>query len=110
MTVQKIKAYWYDDRGAPFGTLLRIVDAYCNPEAYDGAYEALAARVRLANPADTGIVVFKAELTQLLRGDRDGLHVAALGTAAAYDDGDDDAFLERLWRDLYPDEVLPARD
>ncbi|WP_328988811.1 hypothetical protein OG394_21535 [Kribbella sp. NBC_01245] len=103
----KIKEYWYKDRSVPFGTLLNLVDAYCNPEAYDGAYEALVQRARSSKPEDSDIRIFKAELTQLLQGDRDGLHPHALGTAAEYDDYDDTAFLARLWHDLYPDEPVP---
>lgn len=109
MTVQKIKAYWYDDPGASFGTLLRIVDTYCHPEADDDTYAALIRRAT-ARPDDAEMVTFRGELVRLLEGDREGLHPDALSTAAEYDDGDDDAFLERLWRDLYPNGPLPKRD
>jgi hypothetical protein len=45
----------------------------------------------------------------LLSGEADKLPEYALFTAAQYDDGSDEAFLRRLWRQLYGDEpVTPA--
>ncbi|WP_328988812.1 hypothetical protein OG394_21540 [Kribbella sp. NBC_01245] len=106
-TVSRVKGH--TDRGTPYGTLLRIVDTYCHPEADDDAYAALIRRAA-TRADDAEMVTFRGELVRLLEGDREGLRPEALSTAAEYPGGNDDAFLERLWRDLYPDEPLPKRD
>lgn len=104
----KIRRYWRDKLGAPFETLLRTVDLYCHPEAGDYAYEDLKRRAQSAAADDVEMRQFRSELSRLLQGDREGLKPFALATAAEYDDGTDDAFLRRLWTDLYPDEPVPS--
>ncbi|WP_328988813.1 hypothetical protein OG394_21545 [Kribbella sp. NBC_01245] len=47
---------------------------------------------------------------QTLLGDREWLHPQVLTEAAWYDDEDDTALLERLWRDLHPEEIVPGRN
>lgn len=96
--------YWRDNPDTPFGVLLDTVEAYCHPEAYDEAYDDLICRVR---EDDEGVRRFKEQLGAALR-DPAALPEDALFTAAQYGDGSDEAFLRRLWRDLYPDEPIPA--
>jgi hypothetical protein len=52
------------------------------------------------------MAVFKADLRQALR-DPGLLPGDELFEAVEYADGSDEAFLRRLWRDLYGDEPLP---
>ncbi|WP_329483057.1 hypothetical protein OG555_12785 [Kribbella sp. NBC_01484] len=55
------------------------------------------------------MATFKKEFVQLLQGDREGLHPAAISTAAEYDEWDtDDEFLVWLWQQLYPNEPVPG--
>jgi hypothetical protein len=82
------QAYWARNPQGPFATLIGVAATYCHPEAYDGAYEALIMRARSAAPEDEEIRVFRDELSK----------------AVEYDDGSAQAFLRRLWRDLYGDE------
>lgn len=97
--------YWREDHDAPFATLLGIVDNYCHPEA--GGEESYEELIDLAGR--TGEIAemrtFKEELSRALMGDKPPK--GALTVAAEYADGSEDAFLRRLWRDLYPNEPLP---
>jgi hypothetical protein len=97
------KRFWRYNEDAPFATLLSVVDGHCHPEAGEWAYTELQ---RLAKD-DTSEVMrkFKAELREVM-GDPSKLPPGALSTAAEYDDGTDEAFLRRLWRDLYGDEPV----
>jgi hypothetical protein len=98
-----IKPYWREDNTAPFATLLSVVDSYCHPEASDWGYEELQ-RIARENAFDI-MPKFKAELREAIA-DPSQLPEDALFTAAQYDDGTDEAFLRRLWRDLYGDEPV----
>src|SRR2546423_332504 len=98
--------YWREDKNAPFAILLGTIEAHCHPEAYDEAYEDLIQRARHPE-GDAGINDFKEQLRTALQ-DTSKLPEDALFTAAQYSDGSDDRFLSRLWRDLYPNEPLPA--
>lgn len=102
-----MRHYWLDDSDAPFATLLRVVGTYCHPEAGPDAYDDLITLARTRDD-DEEMRRFKDELRRVLAGDRTGLHPDALFAATAYGDGSDDAFLRRLWRDLYPSEPVPA--
>ena len=97
--------YWQRDKDAPFAFFVGIINAYCHPET--GADEQdLADWVN--NPKPSGEAVrFKDEFRRLLAGDLDMLPQGALGTAAEYEDGSDEAFLRRLWHQLYEDEPVP---
>lgn len=98
--------FWQDDPDAPFATLLGIVEGSCHPEAWEDAYEDLQRIAR--EHADTAEMTrFKAELRQAIR-DPGQIPDGALYRAAQYADGSESRFLARLWRDLYPDEPLPA--
>jgi hypothetical protein len=99
--------YWRNNPDAPFSVLLDTVEAHCHPETYDEAYDDLISRAR--NPeGDVAIQRFKEQLSAALT-DVHAVPEDALFNAAQYDDGSDEAFLRRLWRDLYPDEPVPER-
>lgn len=97
--------YWRLDSDAPFAALLRIVDTYCHPEA--GGEESYEELIDLARHTDEFEEMrrFKEELRRALLGDRPPEN--ALYVAAQFGDGSDEAFLRRLWHDLYPNEPLP---
>jgi hypothetical protein len=98
-----IPKYWRKNPDAPFAALLSIVNTHCHPEAYDDAYEDLVESAHDPD-ADERLARFKEQLRQALR-DPSQVPAGALWTAAKYDDGSDEKFLRRLWRDLYGDEV-----
>jgi hypothetical protein len=97
--------YWQRHPDGPFATLIRLAATYCHPEAYDEAYEDLVSRARSREPDDEEMRVFKAELRRAIA-DPDQLPDDELFDAVEYDDGSDEKFLRRLWRDLYGDEPV----
>jgi len=97
------QAYWARNPQGPFATLIGVAATYCHPEAYDGAYEDLTARARSAAPDDEEIRVFRTELQEALA-HPEQLPDNELFKAVQYDDGSNEAFLRRLWRDLYGDQ------
>jgi hypothetical protein len=96
--------YWERHPDGPFVTLIAMAATYCSPDAYDGAYEDLASRARSPRPDDDEMRIFKAELQQALA-DPSKLPEGELDDAVEYNDGSDERFLRRLWRDLYGDEA-----
>jgi hypothetical protein len=97
--------YWERHPGGPFATLIAVAATYCSPDAYDGAYEDLVNRAHAQEAADDEMRVFKDELRQALT-DPSQLPKNELDDAVEYDDGTDEKFLRRLWRDLYGDEPV----
>lgn len=97
--------YWERHPGGPFVTLIAVAATYCSPDAYDGAYEDLVHRARSPAADDDEMRIFKAELRQALADPRQ-LPGNELSEAVEYDDGSDERFLRRLWRDLYGDEPI----
>ena len=96
--------YWRRDKNAPFAYFLGIIDTYLHPESgYD--VDDLAEWLRKAKPP-VKAQQFKDEFRRLLSGELDQVPKGALGTASAYDDGSDEAFLRRLWNELYGDEPV----
>lgn len=93
-----IDPYWRDDPQAPYATFLRIVDNYLDPEIYD--VEGLR---NDANGDAPVFATFKREFREVVTNPR-VLPEGALSTASAYEDGTDEAFLVRLWHELYGDE------
>jgi hypothetical protein len=102
--------YWQRDRNAPFAFFLGIISTYLHPDA-GMTGDDLAEWLHYPQPGEEAIR-FKDEFRQLLSGELGKLPEYALFTAAQYDDGSDEAFLRRLWRELYGDEpvqpVAPA--
>jgi hypothetical protein len=95
--------YWERHPGWPFATLIAVAATYCSPEAYDGAYDDLISRAWAPEPDDKEIRAFTAELQQALA-DPGRLPGDELFDAVDYGDGSDEAFLRRLWYDLYSDQ------
>jgi hypothetical protein len=95
--------YWERHPDAPFATLICVATTYLDPENYHPeALQQWAGR-----EGDPEMQVFKAELRQALL-DPGLLPGDELFEAVEYGDGSDEAFLRRLWRDLYGDEPLPG--
>jgi hypothetical protein len=95
--------YWKRHPDAPFATLIRIATTYLHPEADD-----LESLQQLAKRNDRPEMrVFKAELRQAIA-HPDQLPGDELFRHVQYDDGSDEKFLRRLWRDLYDDEPVTA--
>jgi hypothetical protein len=100
--------YWQKDKDAPFAFFVGIINAYCHPET--GADEQdLADWVHKPEPSAEAIR-FKEEFRLLLSGELNKLPKYALGTAAEYEDGSDEAFLQRLWHELYGDEPVQSEN
>lgn len=97
--------YWERHPDGPFVTLVAVATTYCSPDAYDGAYGDLVNRARSPESDDEEMRVFKAELRQGLT-DPSQLPHDELSESVQYDDGSDEKFLRRLWRDLYGDEPV----
>jgi hypothetical protein len=92
--------YWERHPNGPFATLIEIATTYLDPENYNP--EALK---RLARQEDDEEVrVFKSELREAVK-DPSLLPGNELSESVQYDDGSPEAFLRRLWRDLYGDET-----
>lgn len=100
-----IDAYWLHDKNAPYAALLTILSGHCHPETDEDAYDDLKDRARRTDDPETD--AFKRELRAVIA-DPSVLPADALFTAAEYDDGSDERFLARLWRDLYPGEPFPG--
>jgi hypothetical protein len=97
--------YWERHPDGPFATLIAVAATYCGPDAYNGAYQDLVRRARAADADDDEMRVFKAELRQALT-DPAALPDEELSEAVEYEDGSDERFLRRVWRDLYGDEPV----
>ena len=95
--------YWERHPDGPFVTLIAVAATYLNPENYDlDCLKELAKR-----EDDEEMRVFKRELREALK-DPGKLPGDELSESVEYDDGSDEAFLRRLWHDLYGDEPLKA--
>ena len=101
--------YWERHPDGPFATLIAVAATYCTPEAYDGAYDDLLSRARAPEPDDQEIRAFKAELQQALA-DPGQLPCDELFHAVDYGEDSDEAFLRRLWHDLYGDQPDAGAD
>jgi hypothetical protein len=95
--------YWERHPDGPFATLIRVTTNYLDPENYD-----LDSLKRLAKREDRqDMQVFKTELREALR-DPGLLPGDELSESVEYSDGSDEAFLRRLWHELYGDEPIDA--
>lgn len=94
--------YWVRNPGGPFATLIRIATTYLHPEADD--LESLQRLAQREN--DTEMRVFKAELLAALQ-DPARLPDDELSKHVRYEDGSPEAFLRRLWEQLYLEEARP---
>jgi len=91
--------YWERNPDGPFATLIAVATTYLDPENYDlDSLRELAKR-----EGDEKMQLFKSELREALR-DPSQLPGDELWESVEYNDGSDEAFLHRLWRELYGDE------
>jgi hypothetical protein len=88
--------YWERHPDGPFVRLIEIATTYLDPENYN--LEALQQLARRDD--DPEMQVFKKELRQALA-DPGLLPGDELFDSVEYADGSDEAFLRRLWRELY---------
>ena len=95
--------YWKREPDGPFATLIRITTTYLHPEADDP--ESLQELAK--DDTRPEMRVFKDELRQAIA-HPDQLPGDELFDHVQYDDGSDEKFLRRLWRDLYGDEPFTA--
>lgn len=99
-----ISSYWLDDSDAPYATFLSTIETYLHPES--GQLDVLK---RFAKRSDKpNSVQFKKEFREVIA-DPSVLPKWALFSAAEFSDGSEEAFLARIWRELYGDES-PASD
>jgi hypothetical protein len=96
--------YWQRDRNAPFAFFLGVISAYLHPDA-GMTMDDLAEWLHYPDLGEEAIR-FKDDFRRLLSGEVDKLPEYALFTAAGYEDGSDEAFLRRLWQELYGDEPV----
>lgn len=94
---------WERRPDGPFATLIAVATTYLDLENYDlDSLKELARR-----QDDEEMRVFKSELREALRNPSQ-VPGDELAQAVGYDDGSGEAFLRRLWHDLYGDEPLEA--
>lgn len=92
--------YWERHPDGPFATLIAVATSYLHPEIDD-----LDSLKRFAKSEDSQETrVFKSELREALR-NPSSLPAGELFKSVLYDDDSEEAFLNRLWRDLYGDET-----
>jgi hypothetical protein len=95
--------YWERHPDGPFATLIAVATTYLDPENYD-----LDSLKRLAKRQnDQEMRIFKSELREALR-DPSQLPGDELSESVEYSDRNDEAFLRRLWHELYGDESPEA--
>lgn len=99
--------------GLPFATLVNVIASYCDPNVADsGVYDEFVAAARdpgpPAGPAFPDLRVFREELRRALGGE--WYPRAAVSQESGHAEGGPDAFLRRLWNDIWPDEPPPAAD
>ena len=91
--------YWERHPDGAFATLIAVATTYLHPENYD--LESLQGLAKREDHEE--MRVFKSELREALR-DPSQLPDDELWESVEYSDGSDEAFLRRLWHDLYGDE------
>lgn len=92
------RRFWRDQPDAAYATLLAVIENYLNPESYDPDM----LKRRAARDDIPQMQTFKDELRRAVA-DPAVLPQGSLQAAAAYEDGDPQAFLSRLWHELYND-------
>lgn len=97
--------YWKRHPEGPFATLIRVATTYLHPEADD--LESLQRLARYKD--DEEMRLFKAELREAIE-HPDLVPRDELSEHVEYEDGSTDAFLRRMWRDLYGDEPVATHN
>jgi hypothetical protein len=95
--------YWKRHPDGTFATLIRITTTYLHPDADDlESLQTLAER-----EDDEEMRIFKGELRQAIENPA-LVPNTELSEHVQYEDGSPQAFLRRLWRDLYGDEPVES--
>jgi hypothetical protein len=94
--------YWNRHPDGPFATLIRIATTYMHPEV-----DELEELQNLVKRDNDEMHTFKAELRKAIN-DPAQLPDDELSKHVRYEDGSPEAFLRRLWRDLYGDEPIDS--
>lgn len=98
------------NRDEPFATLTSYVATYFNPETQPAAVDRLRSAVhRPIEDQHIDTRTFVEELRRVLSGDTELLSENALFDVTHYYDRTDEAFLKRVWGELFPEEPLPTR-
>jgi hypothetical protein len=92
--------YWERHPNGPFATLIAVATSYLHPEIDDDDGLKRFAK----NQGNQESQVFKSELREAVK-NPGKLPAGELFASVQYEDGSDEAFLSRLWRDLYGDET-----
>ena len=92
--------YWERHPDGPFATLIAVATNYLDPENYN--HDAL--KILAKRDDEPRMRVFKSELREAVK-DPSQLPGDELFESVEYDDGSDEAFLQRLWHELYGDET-----
>jgi hypothetical protein len=97
--------YWERHPDGPFTALIQVATTYLHPEADD--LESL--QVLAKRKGDDEMQVFKAELREAIKHPNQ-VPREELFRHVQYYDGSPEAFLLRLWHDLYGDEPVDPLD
>ncbi|WP_385928129.1 hypothetical protein [Tenggerimyces flavus] len=98
------------NRDEPFATLISYAGKFFHPERTPRLVETLRTAVhRPIEDQNIDARTFVQELRRALSGDTEGLPEDALFDVTHYGDGSDEAFLKRVWEEIFPEEPLPAR-
>ncbi len=98
--------YWERHPDGPFATLIAVATTYCGPDAYDGAYAGSGAPGPMRQTPTTRRCACSRPSSGRRWPIRVRLPDEELSKAVEYDDGSDERFLRRVWRDLYGDEPV----
>jgi hypothetical protein len=92
--------YWERHPDGPFATLIAVAANYLDPENYD--FDSL--KILATREGEPRMQIFKSELREAVK-DPSRLPGDQLSRSVQYEDGSPEAFLNRLWHDLYGDET-----
>ena len=99
-----------ENRDAPFATLIQYAATFFHPERTPRLVDSLRTAVhRPIEDQNVDARTFVEELRRALSGDTEGLPEDALWEVTHYGDEDDQAFLRRVWEEIFPEEPLPTR-
>ncbi len=99
-----VYSYWLDpEPDGPYSSFLNIMQSYLHPDSYYP--EDLQEEARQTDSPTWA--KFKSDFREIIA-DPTVLPEHALFTAAGYEDGTDEAFLARVWREIYGDESPSA--
>ncbi|PRY00636.1 hypothetical protein [Allonocardiopsis opalescens] len=106
--------FWRKNKDASFAVLLSVVESYYHPETPpDGGAKLHRLVHRVGHEHVSSQVHDIPKFLDQLRAaiaDPSQIPGDALDDAADFEDGSDEAFLARVWHDIYPGRPLPTAD